>query len=75
MNIIEFLTVVGVIVAGYFTGKLFAQHYGLAGWIGGFILGSAVAIFVYCIFRRLIGVTGKKSSSPPRSNPNKNRPR
>jgi hypothetical protein len=52
--------VIGVIVVGYFCGKYFGLHYGLGGWIGGFVLGVLLAIAAYCIFRRLIGVTGKK---------------
>jgi hypothetical protein len=56
MNIFELLTVVGVITAGYFCGKYFGLHYGIAGWIGGFVLGSLIAIAAYCIFRRLIGI-------------------
>ncbi|HOE61672.1 MAG: hypothetical protein ACOX7Q_06725 [Kiritimatiellia bacterium] len=60
MNIFELLTVIGVIVVGYFCGKYFGLHYGLGGWIGGFVLGVLLAIAAYCIFRRLIGVTGKK---------------
>lgn len=60
MNIFELLTVVGVIAAGYFCGKYFGYHYGLLGWIGGFLLGCIFAVTAYCLFRRLIGVTGKK---------------
>lgn len=69
MNIFELLTVVGVIAAGYFSGKYLGLHYGLAGWIGGFILGSVVTVLAYCVFRRLIGVTSKKESPPPCSGP------
>jgi hypothetical protein len=60
VNIFELLTVIGVIVAGYFCGKYFGLHYGLGGWIGGSVLGSLLSIAAYCIFRRLIGVTDKK---------------
>lgn len=60
VNIFELLTVVGVIVAGYICGKHFGFHFGVGGWIGGFALGSLLAVAGYCIFRRLIGVTGKK---------------
>ena len=60
MNIFELLTVIGVIASGYFCGKYFGLHYGLGGWIGGVVLGALLAIVAYCIFRRLIDVTGKK---------------
>jgi len=60
MNIFELLTVIGVIAAGYFCGKAFSLHYGLAGWVGGAILGGGLAIGAYCVFRRLLGITGKK---------------
>lgn len=60
MNIFELLTVIGVIAAGYFGGKFLGLRYGVLGWVGGAVLGSLVAILLYCAFRRLIGVTGKK---------------
>ena len=60
MNIFELLTVLGVIAGGYFCGKYFGHHYGLPGWIGGFVLGCILVIAAYGVFRRLIGVTGKK---------------
>ena len=44
MNIFELLTVIGVIVVGYFCGKYFGLHYGLGGWIGGFVLESCLPL-------------------------------
>jgi len=60
MNIFELLTVLFVIATGYFCGKYCGLHYGFYGWLGGFFAGAFIAIAIYCIFRRMIGVTGKK---------------
>jgi hypothetical protein len=60
MNLFELLTITSIIAAGYFSGKFFSTTYGTAGWIGGFVFGCLTAIIIYMLFRRLIGVTGKK---------------
>lgn len=60
MNIFELLTVIAVIAAGYFCGKYCGQEHGIVGWVFGFPLGCILAIVAYCLFRRLIGTTGKK---------------
>ena len=59
MNIFELLTVLAIIVAGYFGGKLLALHLGLMGWIVGSILGCVLAILAYQVFRFLLKLSDK----------------
>jgi hypothetical protein len=60
MNLFELLTVLCIIASGYFSGLFFSAAYGIAGWIGGSVLGCVTAVIIYVLFRRMIGVTGKK---------------
>jgi len=59
MNIFELLTVLAIIAAGYFGGKLLALHLGLAGWIVGSLLGCGLAILAYRAFRFLLKFSDK----------------
>ena len=64
MTFVEMLTVLAILAAGYACGKCLGLYFGLVGWIGGFLLGSFLAVWAYDAVRKITGVIEKDKDWP-----------
>lgn len=53
MNLVELLTVLSVLAAGYYGGHYLGLEFGIFGWFSGFPLGIVASCGLYWLLRKL----------------------